>query len=301
MMGTSYEKLKNVPGFADSFLERILKENPQYGFLPKYRYFVDNKNRWAESFRIQDRILAPVSLESGAAWNQWRQFRSAQAEVTAIFLVEISLRGRVTDLELPQPGINKTCDLATEFEQKTVYLEVKAQSGQQHADEGKHPLSGGSILFSPQFEEDLSSWLFDQGKISSKTGMPMIPKCKEAAEKGADVLLAFMDIFQSQTTDLISLGQHLVPDYQGVETGTFMRKSIGNAKLNRRYPTQLDVVTIIAGERTTSKFCNLREIWLCNDSGSETILILRASGVSAILSPRPMAGFSRGGRHRTRW
>jgi hypothetical protein len=297
-----HQKLRDLQGLEESFLGHRLSSNPSYGFLPQYQFFLDNQERWsAESTKIQGRILAKVPCDCEAAWIQWREFRSAQAEITSIFFIEIFFRGLVTGLELPRPGKSKTCDLAVRFDPSSeiVYLEVKAQSGQQRGD--RHPLSSNGSLFTPHGEEDLSSWLFNQEKISTKNGKLMVPKCQDVAAKGADALLAMIDIFQWETADLVALGKYLAPDFQSVDESIFKRKSLGNAKLNRRYTNRISVVTIVVGLETTRMMCGLREIWLFNESKMQSVLILRAVGAAAILHGSPKAHRARRTTHRTRW
>jgi len=205
--------VNSLNGFNESFLGHSVRDNPNYGFIPHFEFFLENKHRWNNATRVLNRILAPVPTDPTVAWETWRQFRSAQAEITSIFLVESSFQGSVEELEVAKPGATKSCDICARFPTKgQVYIEVKAQSGQQHGD--KHPLHDGTIGFTPQAEDDLRSWLFEP-KISSKTGKPMKPYCCHAAEKSADVLLAMTDIFFEQSKDLLSLGRVLFPDCIG--------------------------------------------------------------------------------------
>lgn len=208
--------MTSLPGFDESFLGHKLHKNPTYGFLPHFEYFLTNQERWRRSGDVLDRILAPIPGEIAAAWETWRQFRSAQAEITSIFLVEACFEGTVEELEAVKPdkprspGSDKSCDICARFRSgDKFYIEVKAQSGQQHG--GKHPLYSGPIGFAPQAEDDLRSWLFEE-KVSSTTGELMKPYCRLAANKSADVLLVMTDIFPERSNNALSLGRILAPD-----------------------------------------------------------------------------------------
>jgi hypothetical protein len=210
-----------LTGIAESFLGDRLRKNPGYKFLPHYCYFLNNLHRWNNAIQIQDRILAAVPSDSDAAWKAWIQFRSAQGEINSVFLIENYLRGEVDDLEVSPPQKTKTCDISARFDSGAAcYLEVKSQSGQQHGD--RHPLTEGAIGFTPQDEDDLRSWLFEE-RVSSNKGQPMVPMCKQASEKGADVLIGFMDIFHWDSHDNRSFGKRLVPDAQGMSNVVYRR------------------------------------------------------------------------------
>ena len=262
--------MNSLDGFNESFLGHRVRNNPSYGFIPHFEYFLDNKHRWKNATSVLSRVLASVPTDSTAAWETWRQFRSAQAEITSIFLVESSFQGRIDELEVAKPGATKSCDICASFPTKgQVYIEVKAQSGQQHGD--KHPLHDGPIGFTPQTEDDLRSWLFEP-KISSKTGRPMKPYCCQAAEKSADVLLGITDIFFEQSKGFLSLGRILSPDCIG-ET---CKSILGGA------PRKLVVVE--AGKNTSAKMCGLKEVWLVSCSRLGEVLELHAQDADPVLS-----------------
>lgn len=265
----------SLPGFDESFLGHKLHKNPAYGFLPHFEYFLTNQERWRRSGDVLDRILAPIPGEQAAAWETWRQFCSAQAEITSIFLVEACFEGAVEELEAVKtansgsPGSAKSCDICARFRSDDkFYFEVKAQSGQQHGD--KHPLYSGPIGFAPQAEDDLRSWLFDE-KVSSTTGELMKPYCRQAANKSADILLVMTDIFPERSNNALSLGRVLCPDRQN----EFRKFSGSNSGL--------DVIAVEAGDETCKKMCGLREIWLFNSSRLTEMLALHARNTVPIL------------------
>jgi len=168
-------QFNNLNGFEESFIGCKFRQNQEYGFIPHFKYFLENKYRWCRTDEILNRILAKVPEDIKQAWNVWVQFRSAQAEITCIFIIENYLMGQVRDIEVARPGLTKCCDIMARFNSDNdFYLEVKAQSGQQkHGDKPKHPCSDG-IDFEPRFKEDLRSWLFDE-KLSESTGELMVP------------------------------------------------------------------------------------------------------------------------------
>lgn len=260
---------KLLEGFKESFIGYAIRDNPKYGFLPHFRYFLKNKHRWANSLGVLKRILARVPEDSNMAWEVWRQFRSAQAEITSVFLVENYFQGKVVELEVAKPDITKPCDIRAKFPSgKESYLEVKAQSGQQHGD--KHPLSSGPIGFTPQSEKDLRSWLLEE-RTSSKTGELMKPYCHQAAEKAADVLISMTDIFLQESTNMLSLGKRLSPDFGRIlckETSGTIRR-------------QLFVVE--GGEEISRKMCGLKEVWIFNNSRLNEVLVIRARNSNAVL------------------
>lgn len=266
--------LASLPELHDSFLGHRLRSNPSYGFMPHYLFFLENHKRWYGSADIQRRILAPVSEDQEAAWKEWRQFRSAQAEVTAAYLVEKLLGKCVRDLEVCRPGYTKSCDIRTSFDGQTdSYLEVKAQSGQQHG--SRHPLSHEAYSFTPQGEDDLRSWLFEP-RVSQATGGAMTPYCLQASAKGADVLVAMIDIMQFETAGLHELGRTLVPDCltESLEPISATPDS-----------GELIVSSFTAGAGTTNSMGALREIWLFNESSLDRLLVIHAHGKPQVLSP----------------
>lgn len=261
--------MRSLDGFNESFIGFKERENPDYAFLGHFRYFVCNSHRWANSSGILNRILAPVPTNSDEAWEIWSQFRSAQAEVTSIFVVEHFFHAQVEEIEAAKLGVAKSCDIRARFPDcPDLFIEVKAQSGQQHGD--KHPLSVEPIGFTPRFESDLRSWLFEE-KISAKTGELMKPYCRQAAEKSADVLVAISDIFRQDQGDLCSLARRLVPDHQG----TVEKASSGELMCN--------LLIVEGGESTSTKMCGLPEVWLMDMSRLDEVLVIHSSGGKSIL------------------
>lgn len=125
--------MKSLEGFEESFIGHAVRNNAGYGFLPHFRYFMENKHRWANATAVVNRILKPVPEAPNEAWEVWRQFRSAQAEITSIFLFENYFHGQVEDIEVSRPGSIKPCDIRARLPScGELYVEVKAQSGQQH-------------------------------------------------------------------------------------------------------------------------------------------------------------------------
>lgn len=271
-MLTVYRTHNDLEGFEKSFIGNTVRRNPKYAFLPHFEHFLKNKYRWCNTDQVLNRILAGVPEESEKAWETWRQYRSAQAEITAIFLIENYLYGKVQDLEVARPGFSKRCDIHARFNSgNEYYLEVKAQSGQQHGT--KHPLADGIEEFSPQSEEDLLSWLFTE-KSSSRTGMPMQPYCSQASEKGADVLIAMDDIFEEESESTRSLGKLLVPDHRKIENKDFRRNK----------SDCLSAVIMEAGKETTRKMQGLREVWVFDNSKLGEMLIIHAENSDIILT-----------------
>jgi len=263
IFATSRIKLPSIP--ERSFLARRIRQNPEYKFQPHYLYFLNNRYRWNNTDQIQKRILAEIPDDNAQAWNCWRQFRSAQSEITSIFLIENCLNGEVTGIEVSPPGVEKSCDIAARFtNQEVFFLEVKSQSGQQHGD--KHPATDGPIEFTPQGEEDLRSWLFEE-RLSNKTGEPMTPLATQASEKGAHVLIAFTDIFHWETSNADSLAQYLAPDSRKIsKQRNFWKKP---CSLNIWYwikcmtglhQDYLDIHIYEAGSKTSERMKKLSEI-----------------------------------------
>lgn len=250
-----------LDGFKESFIGCLVSDNPEYGFLPHFQYFFDNRHRWRNSNKILKRILARVPENPDEAWEVWRQFRSAQAEISSIFLLENVLKADVLGLEVSKEGVAKSCDICATFSScGKLYIEVKAQSGQQHGD--RHPLSR-SILFSPRNEEDLRSWLFEE-KVSSKDGKVMKPYCFQASEKSADVLMVITDIFSSG--DMLSLGKVLSPDQVSAK-----RESMSGDSKHKLFVVE-------AGKGTSGKMYGLNEVWLFDNSRLDEMLVLHTKG-----------------------
>lgn len=286
-MRKTYSKLT---GFEESFIGDAVRRNPHYGFVPHFKYFLKNKERWSNADGVLARILAPVPDNSDEAWETWRQYRSAQAEITSIFLIENYLCGEVIGLEVARPGVGKSCDIYARFISGIEsYLEVKAQSGQQHGD--KHPLSRKPIGFAPQFEEDLRSWLFEK-RLSSRNGKSMTPYCRQASDKGADVLISMIDIFRQGAADIISLGKLLAPDHGEITSKDFPRK--GAWRWLPVKSASMRVFTIEAGNQTSEKMVRLKEVWVFDNARLSEMLVLRARMSDAILAREYLTSSSTG-------
>lgn len=275
--------LKKITWFEKSFMGHILPDSPKYGFVPHLIYFLRNRNRWANSDHILQRIFAKVPNDSEEAWEVWRNFRSAQAEITSVFLIENYFAGKVIELEVSRSGVSKKCDIRVALNSDVDYfLEVKAQSGQQHGD--KHPISDGLIQFHPQFEDDLYSWLFEE-RISSRNRQPMRPYCLQASDKQADVLVAMTDIFLQKSNNMNSLAKVVIPDYLEVCNKDFRRyylkvfslQNVINAILQwlRIKTDSIGVIAVTAGEETTKKMGSLKEIWIFDNSALEDMIIVQ--------------------------
>lgn len=258
----------SLDGFDESFIGHAVRDNANYGFLAHFQYFLNNKHRWANSSGVLKRILERVPEEPNGAWEIWRQFRSAQAEITSVFLVENYFLGTVRNLEISKPDVTKSCDIHASFPScGELYLEIKAQSGQQHGD--KHPLSSEPIGFTPQSEDDLRSWLFEE-RVSAKTGEAMKPHCRQAAEKSADILMVMRDIFLQESKDMLSLGHLLSPDHG--RTGWRTTSGKMSCKL----------FVVEAGEETSKKMCGLKEVWVFNNSRLDEMLVIHSINSDAI-------------------
>lgn len=265
--------LTTLPGFDASFLGHRFRAQPNYGFLLHYTFFLENQQRWTKWEDINNRIVAPVSDDPVIAWREWRQFRSAQAEISAAYLIEKYLGGKIQDLEVQRPGALKSCDiLATFGDQRSLYLEVKAQSGQQHG--SQHPLSTNQYSFTPQGEDDLRSWLFEPRK-SLSTNEAMVPYCTQASSKGADVLIAMVDIMQWETEGMFELGRFLVPDAITEGSQVLLTPS-GDDGLN--------IFSFEAGASTRARLGSLKEVWLFKESASNGLLIIRIPARPLILN-----------------
>lgn len=251
-----------IDGFDESFIGHILRRTPDYGFIPHLSYFLENRNRWSKSDQILHRIYAKVPEDIKQAWEIWRQFRSAQAEITAIFLIENYFSGYIKGLEAARhQESSKTCDIYALFgSDLDFYFEVKAQSGQQ--DNDKHPLCYPQV-FESRFESDLYSWLFER-KISSRDGKPMRPYCLQASDKSADALIVMTDIFNGNYS-MDSLAGGIIPDY----------KKMTNVSFSQRIKNDIvRVISIIAGQETVKKMGSLNEIWIFDNSSLEKIIIV---------------------------
>lgn len=256
------EFIFDLPGFQDTFLyDRISNNN--YGFWPHLEHFLSNKKSYKNYDSIISRlsITAPLDLEITKAWGKWQRFRSAQSEITSIFLIENYFGGTVLEIVAKQEK-SKTPDLRVNLKQKVFYVEVKAQSGQQHGT--KHPVCEGSDFYTPQDELDLNSWLF-QEKISSRNGRPMKPKVIESEEKGAEVLIAMTDIMPtiSEIEDRVQL---ICPGCKLTERRCFhsyLKDSLVAYFFQVNIPTIMDLT-----------LCKLKEIWLFDECHLDEFMIL---------------------------
>ena len=278
--------------FENTFLGCILERSPKYRFMPHLEYFMKSKHRWSNSNLILERVFANVPADVEEAWETWRKFRSAQAEITTIFLIEVYLGGIVKDLEVSPPGTSRRCDIFAALEGADgLYLEVKAQSGQQHGD--KHPCSQALIRFEPRADQDLRSWLFEE-KVSSRDGKPMRPYCLQASDKSADGLVVMTDIFWEDCNDMKSLARLVIPDFESICSIEFPKNYLKLAAtkglcftilqwLRLRRET-LRVTILRAGEESLSKMRNLRELWIFDNSEPHDLVIIQ--GKKSSLSVR---------------
>lgn len=272
--------------FSKSFIGHLFLNNPKYKFISHLEYFLKNRRRWQSSEDILERLLIEVPADVEEAWKEWRQFRSAQAEVTAIFLIENYLSGNITGLEVPRGSNTKTCDIVVNFGEKESFIEVKAQSGQQHGD--KHPLSNELTSFQGKSEDDLHSWLFE-GKISSRDGKIMKPYCFQASEKDADILIAMIDIFFAQSKSLDNIPEVICPDSKHAYDKLYHRKRAKNKMLDgflRRFEKiifnkqdHLKIKVIYAGSETRQKMRGLKELWLFDESYLPDMLIIKRNSI----------------------
>lgn len=255
----TYAFISELPQRQESFLADRL-DSLEYGFWPHFEYFLENIERWNNNASILKRLslAAPLSMETQEAWGKWQQFRSAQSEVTTIFLIENYFLGRI--LEIVPECEKQTPDLEIDLGGQRLMIEVKAQSGQQKGD--RHPRANGPCLFEPKDEVDLKSWLFEK-KISSRNGKPMKPKTVEGDEKGADILCAMTDIFffEQEFKSSVSL---LCPDSKFIAKKCVLSSSGERLEAHffaAHYPTDL-------------KLCKLKEIWLYHESRLDEFIAL---------------------------
>lgn len=260
---TKYPRIKQFisqrENLGDTFLYDY-SSNDSYGFWPDFEYFLSNLDRFGNSESILKRlsITAPMSLETDQAWNRWQIFRAAQSEVTSIFLIEKVFMGDV--LEIVSEDKVPTPDLKVNLGNHELLIEIKSQSGQQHGD--MHPRANGWIMFDPQDENDLKSWLFIE-RISSRNGKPMKPKTLEADEKGAHILAALTDFFTT-INDIKSQVSFICPGCKLVDTKTIQFQE---GKSLRVYFFQAEFPL-------TLKPDNLREIWLFDESHLDRFIVL---------------------------
>jgi len=234
--------------------------NSDYGFWPHLEYFLENLRRFPNCSPILKRlsVVVPMSMDMEKAWGEWRKFRSAQSEVTTIFLIENYFAGRI--LEIIPENRTPSPDLKIKLSEHNYMLEIKAQSGQQHGD--KHPRLNGGHSFDPKFEEDLKSWLFME-KISSRSGKPMKPKVLEAEEKGSDILVAMTDFFAT-IDEIQSKVSYLSPNSTFIDKKAIQIES-GNLLKAHFYQVKFPV---------NRKLHILKEIWLYDESHLDNFLVL---------------------------
>ena len=260
---TKYPRIKRfisqIENLEDTFLHDY-SSNDNYGFWPDFEYFLSNLDRFVNSESILKRlsITSPMSMEIDQAWNRWRTFRAAQSEVTSIFLIEKIFMGNV--LEIVPEEKSPTPDLKVKLGSHEVLIEIKSQSGQQHGD--KHPRTNGWIMFDPQDEHDLKSWLFIE-RISSRSSKPMKPKAFEADEKGAHILAALTDFF-TMINDIKSQISFICPGCKLVDTKTIQFQE----------GKPLTVHFFQAEFPLSPKLSNLKEIWLFDESHLDRFFVL---------------------------
>jgi len=197
-------------------------------------------------------------MEIDMAWNSWLIFRAAQSEVTSIFLIEKAFMGNVLEI-VPEDKV-PTPDLKVNLGKHELLIEIKSQSGQQHGD--KHPRTNGWIMFDPQDENDLKSWLFIE-RISSRSFKPMKPKALEADEKGAHILAALTDFFTT-IKDIKSQVSFICPGCKLVET----------KKIQFQEGKPLTVHFFQVEFPLSPKPDNLKEIWLFDESHLDRFIVL---------------------------
>ncbi|MDP8275433.1 MAG: hypothetical protein RAO92_03430 [Candidatus Euphemobacter frigidus] len=256
--------LSSIAQYKDTFIFDKLY-NPAYGFWPHLEYFLLNQSRYGNHESIIDRLslLVPITMNVGTAWAKWRKFRSAQSEITSIYIIENYLSGRVIEI-VP---VNKipTPDLLVGLNNSKYFIEVKAQSGQQHGSE--HPRSKEPYLYSPQDENDLKSWLFEEA-ISSRNGKPMKPKTIEADEKQADILIAMIDIHNT-IDNVKDQALYICPNSSFIEKNSIKinsEKIISVHFFKSDYPMKRSIK-------------NLKEIWLFNESHLDKFIVLSKEAV----------------------
>lgn len=234
--------------------------NENYGFWPHLEYFLANGERMTNKQSIIRRltVTAPHSMDMEKAWGQWQLFRSAQSEVTTIYIIEYFLSGRI--LQIIPEADKPVADFRVSLENAHFTVEVKAQSGQQHGD--KHPRSNESQFFDPKEEFDLRSWLFAE-KISSRSGKPMKPKVLEAEEKEAEILVAMTD-FTPKVPEIESQISKILPQSQLMEKRTI---HLGDDNLM--------VTHFFKGKYPHKRELNfLKEIWLYDECYLEKFVVL---------------------------
>ena len=257
-------KFLSAIGHEDTFLhDRI--SNPNYGFWPHLEYFLLNAYRFKNHETIIERLLleVPLNMEINKAWAKWQKFRSAQSEITVIYINEMYFSGQV--VEIVPVDKKPTPDIKVILHNCEHLIEIKAQSGQQHG--SKHPRAKGCNSFTPQDELDLKSWLFHE-KISSRNDKPMEPKTLEADKKGADILVAMTDYFHTGT-DIKNEASKICPGSKYLESK--------NVKDNEDKPL---IVHFFESAYPISKdLKNLKEIWLFDESHLDRFMVLSREAI----------------------
>lgn len=241
--------IADLPRADETFLfDRV--SNIQYPFWAEFEYFLSNTGRFGDTQEIVHRLSSSARLnkDCNKAWGTWRDFRSAQFEVTVIFLIERDFGGEVMEI-VPRSKI-PTSDFRVRLSQGEFRVEAKAQSGQQHGD--KHPREDGPILFDPKEEIDLRSWLFEEN-ISSRNGRAMEPMAIAAEKKEADILICQTD-YTATRPDLLSQISVLCSPNSPVERMTL--------ESTDREP--IAVTFFQVGFPCMRQLSYLKEIWLCD-------------------------------------
>lgn len=249
----------------DTFLHARLDDTPDYKFWPHLEYFFLKMQRFGNYESIIERLslVAPLKMGIDEAWEKWRQFRSAQSEITAIFIIENYLKGQVLEI-IPINKRKPTPDIKVRLSNNEYLIEIKAQSGQQRG--SKHPMAKGSNLFSPDNELDLKSWLFEE-RISSRNGRPMEPKTLKADKQGAAILFAMTDIMTMR--DIKGQVSLICPDNEFIEK---MELSVDTLDpfaahfYNATFPVKSGLI-------------NLKELWLFNESHLDRFLVLSSETI----------------------
>lgn len=253
--------IAETPSPKDTFLfDRT--ECIDYPFWAELEYFLLNRERLGDTREILRKLCseAPLSLKIGKAWERHRDFRSAQFEITAIFLIEKYFGGNV--MLIPESSA-PTPDFEVKLNQERFTVEAKVQSGQQFGN--KHPRYNGPILFDPKEEIDLRSWLFEE-RISSRNGKPMVPQVFAAEKKKADVLFCQTDYVKTQD-NLMSQISILCPESQLVE-----RMSL---KAANQEP--MDAIFFQVTYPCVRQATGMKEIWLCDLGSSSCRLVVLSS------------------------
>jgi hypothetical protein len=252
----------------ESFLSDTLNDT-EYPFWDELEYFLSNSKRLGDSSEIIRRLCskAPLSLDIDRAWQEKRQFRSAQFEITAIFLIENYFNGKIEII--PEDKKKRVPDFNIKLHQGVFKVEAKAQSGQQHGD--KHPRHNGPILFDPKEERDLHSWLFEE-KNSSRDGRIMKPQALAAEEKKADILVCQTDYIKTRE-DIGSQISVLCPLNDFIEC----------KKIQCDNKSDIEII-FFKVEFPIRKFLSLKEIWLCNLSSSFYRIIVLSGSNSTVLN-----------------